>query len=401
MSDTVKSWRGFLVNFRGKLRGLRSKIERACHPLIAWSGLLCAAYYLFFSRAYWREQKSVAAGMALYGRDGTRGEVFMLRRNIHRLEKGLIMPKRRAVFGVEFIMETVTAFGSLAVKNGEPELSWAYDVLERYFSVVGDHPRVAAAHRAFSDIKLDAIDRDLVPFVRSDIGEPQVTFEQFEKIIARRRSVRLFLSERVPRGVLDKAMLAGGKAPSACNRQPIRFHIVDEPATVRAVASLAGGTRGFAEGYPSLVVVTGNLAAYFTESDRHVIYIDGALTAMSFMLALETLGLSSCVINWADRRLEDTQLNRPMGFPRHERAVMLIAVGYADPTGFVPCSTKQNLDQLRAYHDRRVRSRRLTAEVRDEYRDQGRWHGEQGRSPHAGFRARPTSSRNCQQQILW
>ena len=49
-----------------------------------------------------------------------------------------------------------------------------------------------------------------------------------------------------------------------------------------------------------IVQVVGNLAAYPLERDRHLIYIDSALASMQLMLAAETLGLSTCPINWPD-----------------------------------------------------------------------------------------------------
>ena len=39
--------------------------------------------------------------------------VFLLRRNVHRLEKGLLMRPRRPVFGLKYIEELVNAYERL------------------------------------------------------------------------------------------------------------------------------------------------------------------------------------------------------------------------------------------------------------------------------------------------
>src|SRR5690606_16318467 len=102
----------------------------------------------------------------------------------------------------------------------------------------------------------------------------------------------------VARELIDRAIEVGIQAPSACNRQPFRFLILDEPELVARVAKIPMGTAGYAENIPALLVAIGQLRAFHSERDRHLIYIDTALALMGVQLALETLGLSSCSINW-------------------------------------------------------------------------------------------------------
>ena len=74
--------------------------------------MLGALYYATFSAEFRREQAAVLAGRAQYIRELSelRSTSALLRRNTHRLEKGLIMRPRRAVFGANYIVETVTIF---------------------------------------------------------------------------------------------------------------------------------------------------------------------------------------------------------------------------------------------------------------------------------------------------
>ena len=67
-------------------------------------------YYALCSSAFRREQETLLAGFRAYERSLQTGDTdttALLRRNTHRLEKGLTMIPRRDVFAVEYIEETV------------------------------------------------------------------------------------------------------------------------------------------------------------------------------------------------------------------------------------------------------------------------------------------------------
>ena len=113
-----------------------------------------------------------------------------------------------------------------------------------------------------------------------------------------------------------------------------------------AIAKCAGGTAGFAENLPAIIVIVGDLSAYPFPKDRHLIYIDGSLAAMQLMLALETLGLSSCSINWPDVSSAERKIRKIIDLKDYERIVMLMAVGYADPEGGIPFSQKKINGQI-------------------------------------------------------
>ena len=91
-----------------------------------------------------------------------------------------------------------------------------------------------------------------------------------------------------------------------------------------------------------IIAVVGDLSSYPAERDRHVIYIDGSLVTMQLMLALETLGLSTCAINWPDVENREQKLDKLLNLNKYERTIMLLAVGYADPQGGIPFSQKKN-----------------------------------------------------------
>jgi nitroreductase len=110
------------------------------------------------------------------------------------------------------------------------------------------------------------------------------------------------------------------------------------------------GTLGYAHNIPCIVVVIGTLRAFFSERDRHLIYTDASLATMSFVFAAETLGLSSCCINWPDIRTKEAEMAQLIGLAPDERVVLLIAVGYPDASALVPRSEKKPVQELRSYN---------------------------------------------------
>ncbi|WP_372595423.1 nitroreductase family protein, partial [Actinotalea sp.] len=161
---------------------------------------------------------------------------------------------------------------------------------------------------------------------------------------------RWFLDKPVDRELIDRALAIGRQSPSACNRLPYEFLVFDDPELVKKVGSIPFGAAGYYEQIPTLIVVKGRLDDYFSPRDRHVIYIDASLASMAFMLGLETLGLSSSVINWPDFEPLEAKMAKTLGLAPHERVIMLMAVGYADPTGLVAFSQKKDLDVIRTFN---------------------------------------------------
>ena len=116
------------------------------------------------------------------------------------------------------------------------------------------------------------------------------------------------------------------------------------------VGAIPMGIKGFYRNIPALAVLVGKLSAYVYERDRHIIYIDGGLAAMSFMYALETLGLSSVPINWPDIEFFEKKMEALLHLDIDERPIMLIGIGYADPEGQIPFSQKKSPKLLTQYN---------------------------------------------------
>lgn len=322
-------------------------------PIFAKSRWTASLYYLMVSRDFGREHQAVLAGRLAYRQSliETKQSSVLLRRNTHRLEKGLIMRPRRDVFAEDYIGQTVRVYQkalSYADWNAE-EKKWCTDVLKEYFSVVKDTHKIANARAIFeSTLKADSdkTDKPYIPCSFDSLPASNVDFDSLHQLFLKRRSVRWYQDKPVPRELLEKAVNLATLAPSACNRQPYAFYISSHQDQAVQMAKCAGGTPGWAENIPCVIAVIGDLSAYPFERDRHVIYIDASLAAMQLMLALETLGLSTCAINWPDVDWSEQKMRQLLGLEDYQRPVMLLSVGYALDQGGIPYSQKKSTDIL-------------------------------------------------------
>ncbi len=359
----------FIVAVFGEARLLRIRdsletVDYHLLKVIRHSRLLTSLYSLG-SGKFRREAHAVVNGRYTYENAVRRREgssnAFLVRRNIHRIEKGLIMRPMRGTFALEYIGETLTAFQALMEQDVRDvtQLEWAYSVLVEFFDATAASDKLNS-HRdvftrmccAYEPILSEFQNPQSIPSVpraRNLYPDAGISTTQLEILFQQRRAVRWYTDEPVVRDQIEKAAELASLAPSACNRQPFEFYFVSNSPLAAEIATIAMGTKGFGEHINNLIVIVGDLSAYPAERDRHLIYIDGGLAAMQFMLALETMGLASCPLNWPDVEKLECAMDKKLDLPPHKRPVMLISVGHPDPQGGVPYSQKKNI--IRSLND--------------------------------------------------
>ncbi len=157
----------------------------------------------------------------------------------------------------------------------------------------------------------------------------------FLELVSKRRSVRKYKPLPVEREKLQTCLEAVRLAPSACNAQPYKFIVVDDPAArdklaAAAFSGLHSPTK-FAARAAALVVIvsqTGKLSAWLGNQVQETNFrlIDIGIAAEHFVLAAEEQGLSTCWLGWFDAKAAAKVLDLPAGC----KAEVMLAVGYAD-----------------------------------------------------------------------
>jgi nitroreductase len=204
-------------------------------------------------------------------------------------------------------------------------------------------------------------------FHRYSEGEMLARASLFAAEIARRRSVRHFSPEPVPREVLLRCIAAAATAPSGANKQPWTFVLVTDPARKRRIREAAekeerafydGGApqrwlddlaalstdaeKPFLEAAPALIAVFAQKHGV-TADERHYYVSESVGIAVGFLLAaLHHAGLATL-----------THTPNPMSFlqeilerPANERAYVLIPVGYPAAECRVPDIPRKPLSDV-------------------------------------------------------
>jgi len=162
-----------------------------------------------------------------------------------------------------------------------------------------------------------------------------------------RRAVRAYTAQTVDAGTVETLLHAAVQAPSAMNRQPWRFAIVQHKARLAAISARAkamlidsaGGSPGAkVQQYlpmlrnPAFNIFydAGTLIAIGVADHGSGQYADADcwLAAANLMLTARDLGLGSCCIGFAVAVLNTPDLKRELGFPEDGAIVAPVIVGY-------------------------------------------------------------------------
>lgn len=172
----------------------------------------------------------------------------------------------------------------------------------------------------------------------------------FLALAARRVSVRQYANAAVPRAALERCLEAARLAPSACNSQPWRFIVVDDPTTRNVLASAASGgvlpINHFVHTAPVLVAVLATKPKVSATMGAQLkrkpfAMMDVGIATEHFCLQAAEEGLGTCILGW----FNETQVRVALDIPAEERPVLLLTVGL--PAGAPPPRTRKPIQEIR------------------------------------------------------
>lgn len=155
----------------------------------------------------------------------------------------------------------------------------------------------------------------------------------FLELVKNRQSVRSYSDMPIEREKLNRCLEAARLSPSACNSQPWRFIVVDNPELkdkiARSTFSEVVSFNKFSLTAPALVVVTaskGNLKTKVGQMITNIPYylIDIGIAAEHFCLQAVEEGLGTCLIGWFNEK----QIRNHLSIPKNEMVSLVIAIGY-------------------------------------------------------------------------
>ena len=322
---------------------LLRKVKRA---LSAWSIRAKVRREANIAFRYDRAQFMANAGaLHLDRKAAARAEIVM---GYHVLEKGLTMPRRRLGFGKGAVVHLVNLIQSFEKRFGnDPQVRHAVGVLRAYREMHREcpdpMPRLDAFLAAHEDVPAAT-----QPHVRREefFAAKNAPFPAFA---ASRHVVRHFAGA-ISRKTVEEAVSLALTAPSACNRQHARVHVIDDPALRDRLFAAQGGTRGFGADADKVIVVTADLSAVRWAWERHDCYVNGGIFVMNLCYALHYLGVAHCILHWSVSPDVDREAHRFLGIPANEAIVQVLACGMPPEEFDVASSPRLSVSDVTTWH---------------------------------------------------
>lgn len=154
-------------------------------------------------------------------------------------------------------------------------------------------------------------------------------------LISKRRSVRYYLNRPISKEELLKCIEAARLAPSACNAQPWKFIIIDNPQLKNKICERAFygiySLNKFAINAPVLVIVVSEKEKFLSALGgylRGINYylLDIGIACEHLVLQATELGIGSCWIGWFNER----QVKKILNIPRNKKVDVIISLGYEE-----------------------------------------------------------------------
>lgn len=214
---------------------------------------------------------------------------------------------------------------------------------------------------------------EMIPlqFTRLPPTEETARADAFYAEMDRRRSIRFFSADPVPRRLVEQAIRTASTAPSGAHRQPWRFVLTGDPEVKRQIREAAeeeertnyeGGRlpahwrealeplgtdwrKPFLEMVPWIVVMFEE--RFGVESDgskRHNFYVKEScgIAAGMFITALHHMGLATLTHTPSPMAF----LTRVLGRPSNERPFCMFPIGYPADDCTVPDLRRKSLDEV-------------------------------------------------------
>jgi nitroreductase len=133
--------------------------------------------------------------------------------------------------------------------------------------------------------------------------------------IQRRRSVRQYTGDPVPRSDLEKIVDAGRLAATGSNRQPWEFVVVTDRGTIDDLKTAA---QWMEKAGAIIAVVMDPSSRWWLE--------DGSAAVENMLIASTALGYGSCWLEGYTLRREE-ELKALLGIPQERRLLTLLPIG--------------------------------------------------------------------------
>lgn len=154
-------------------------------------------------------------------------------------------------------------------------------------------------------------------------------------LINTRQSDRAYTIQTIEKEKIERILEAARLAPSACNAQPWKFIVIDNPELKNKIADCTSskvlGMNHFTKQAPIHIAIVEERANFTSNAGslikgKHFPLIDIGIAAEHMCLQAAAEGLGSCMLGWFD----ETKVKKLLNIPKSKRVPLIITIGYPE-----------------------------------------------------------------------
>lgn len=274
----------------------------------------------------------------------------------HVIEKGLSMPNMKLGFGIDKIEELCKIVKKYKIEDeiGKKTIESAVAVLLEYQRV---HEKLQ--YKLPIDLEEEIQEIKKKYFNVKPINQHELTKEEFFQwsnaefsIFSKsRHTVRNYTKEEIKLEDMIEAIDLARYAPSACNRQHTRVHIVSNKELISKCLKLQSGNRGFGHLGDKLLVVTGDLSVVLGALEFFDLNTNVGIFIMNLCYSLHLKKIGCCVLNWYALPKQDKKLRKILNIPDEENVVAFIICGKVPDKFKIAESPKIDAKEIYTIHE--------------------------------------------------
>ena len=271
----------------------------------------------------------------------------------HIIEKGLSMPNRRLGFGKIVLSSVIDQCLNYAKKFGidDDQFKVALSVIKAYdklhkasnFDLGGDLQNKIDEVLTLCDVE----PVEQYSFTRDDFfSKTNSPFDEFSKS---RHSTRHFCGT-VSLEVVKNAIELAQCAPSACNMQTTRVHIVTDKKLCQKLLNMQQGNRGFGQQIDKVILLTVKFCGCSKYESRFTPFVDCGILTMNLLYALHFYKIGAIPLIWLNNNKRNKELRKMLDITSDEMPSIVIGIGQVDNQTKCPASPRDNINNIIKIH---------------------------------------------------
>ncbi|MDD4747754.1 MAG: nitroreductase family protein [Salinivirgaceae bacterium] len=287
-------------------------------------------------------------GFSLNSSDKLRGKIVF---RYHSIEKGLINDPIRYRFGkikIQKLLRYLSLWVERKYSTSDSQFLTACSVVKSYMDL-----------HIINNIDIsDIINEKENCLIDSFSGKQKggtiqiqaknyfnLALASFDQFSSSRRSVRHFNGQMVDVETIGKVIQLAGNAPSVCNRQGYKVKLINNPILAGEILKIQGGLNSTANTVRQLIIVSVDRSVFVSSAEWYEVFIDGGIYLQNLLYSLHFYRIAAVALNWTKHFFLDKKIEKLIGFPKQEKIIAIVAIGYPVDSFKIPFSQRKKVNE--------------------------------------------------------